>query len=73
MMYTNCNNDAFNLLVQERNITVSEKEQEIDNLRRKYENSQRELRRARNELSNTKQRSITKCSISIKYHKKQII
>ena len=26
MMYTNCNNDAFNLLVQERNITVSEKE-----------------------------------------------
>ena len=38
-MYTNCNNDAFNLLVQERNITVSEKEQEIDNLRRKYENS----------------------------------
>ena len=38
-MYTNYNNDAFNLLVQERNITVSEKEQEIDNLRRKYENS----------------------------------
>lgn len=31
----NKNNDAFNLLVQERNITVSEKEQEINNLKNK--------------------------------------
>ena len=49
----NKNNDAFNLLVQERNITVSEKEQEINNLKRIYQNSQRELNRTRNELYNT--------------------
>ena len=32
----NKNNDAFNLLVQERNITVSEKEQEINIILKVY-------------------------------------
>ena len=50
----NKNNAAFDLLLKERNKTVTDLEEEISYLRQRYDDSQWELRRTRNELNDTR-------------------